>query len=238
MKPPINFNKVVVFTGAGVSAESGLDTFRSNGGYWHTYRIQDVASLAGWQTAPETVLEFYNQRKQDILNAQPNFAHEALVKLEQKFEVIVITQNIDNLHERAGSSHVIHLHGEVTKARSSVDDQLVYNIGDELYDLSQTCAKDSILRPSVVWFGEQPENLDLAKHHFQTAARVLVIGTSLEVLPAARLVKYARYHAEKIIVSMELDRKNRPYGFHWLRGKAGSLIPVIVEHWLNGRKAL
>ena len=152
--------------------------------------------------------------------------------------MVVITQNIDSLHKRAGSSQVIHLHGEITKARSSVDAQFVYDIGDELFDLQKSCEKGSPLRPNAVWFGEQPENIDLAKHHFQTAARVLVVGTSLEVLPAARLVKYARHHAGKIIVNLELERKNRPYGFRWLRGKSGNLVPVTVEHWLNGRKVV
>ena len=161
-----------------------------------------------------------------------------IAKLEDKYEVIVVTQNIDNLHERAGSSQVIHLHGEITKARSSIDENLIYEIGDQLFKLDDTCEKGSPLRPHVVWFGEQPHNMDVAKYHFQTAARVLVVGTSLEVLPAARLVNHGRHHAEKIIVNMELDRKNKPYGYKWLRGKAGNIVPVIAKHWLEGRKAV
>ena len=218
MKPNVDNNKVLIFSGAGVSAESGLDTFRGSGGFWYTYRIQDVASLAGWRTDPEYVLEFYNERKQGILEAEPNAAHKAIAKLEEKYEVVVVTQNIDDLHERAGSSQVIHLHGEITKARSSWDDSLVYDIGEQLFNLNDTCEEGNPLRPHVVWFGEQPYHMDMAKYHFKTAARVLVIGTSLEVLPAASLVNFGRHHAEKIIVNMELDRKNKPYGYRWFLG--------------------
>lgn len=226
-------NKIVVFTGAGVSAESGLQTFRDSGGLWNNYAVSDVATPEAWARNPQLVLDFYNERRKQSCAAEPNAAHLAIAQLEKDFEVIVITQNVDNLHEQAGSSQVIHVHGELTKARSTLDYNLVYDIDDKEIQLGDYCEKGSQLRPHIVWFGEIPENLDIAALHMKTAAKVLVVGTSLVVYPAAGLVKKARHHAEKILVSLDVERK--PYGFTWLRGAAAKLVPHITQCWREGR---
>ena len=233
-KPPINPNKVVVFTGAGISAESGLKTFRDSDGLWENYPVELVASPSGWEQDPELVLEFYNQRRQQNAEALPNQAHLAIADLEKHFDVVVITQNIDNLHERGGSSQVIHLHGELNKARSSIDDELVYDIGAKPIHLGQKCELKSQLRPHIVWFGEMPFHIDAAKKHLREAAFVLVVGSSLVVEPAAGLLKKARYHAKKVIVTLDIDKI--PFGYQMLRGKASSLVPGVCEEWKKACK--
>lgn len=226
--------KVIVFTGAGVSAESGLKTFRDMGGLWHEYAIEDVASPEGWKLSAAVVLDFYNERRTAILSAQPNAAHEAIARLEAKFEVIVITQNIDDLHERAGSSSVIHVHGEILKARSSTDPSLVYALNKPTIELGELCEKGSQLRPDVVWFGENVKYIDECLEHFSTASRVITVGTSLTVYPAAGLVKKAPFSAEKYLISPEAQKV--PYGFRFLRGQAATVVPHVVTCWLEGRK--
>lgn len=230
MKEAINPRKIVVFTGAGVSAESGLQTFRDANGLWNNYPVSLVATPQGWLNDPELVLDFYNQRRAELDKVEPNPAHIAIAALEEKYDVVVITQNVDNLHERAGSSQVIHLHGELTKARSTFDDQ-VQEIGSKPIKLGDLCPNGHQLRPHIVWFGEEVPFIELCRQHFQTAARVLIVGSSLSVFPAAGLLKHARYHAEKVVVSMEVDKL--PFGYKFLRGKAGSLVPVICENWLK-----
>ncbi len=230
MKEAINPRKIVVFTGAGVSAESGLQTFRDANGLWNNYPVSLVATPQGWLNDPELVLDFYNQRRAELDKVEPNPAHIAIAALEEKYEVVVITQNVDNLHERAGSSEVIHLHGELTKARSTFDDQ-VQDLGTKPIKLGDLCPNGHQLRPHIVWFGEEVPFIELCRQHFQTAARVLIVGSSLSVFPAAGLLKHARYHAEKLVVSMEVDKL--PFGYKFLRGKAGSLVPVICENWLK-----
>jgi NAD-dependent deacetylase len=189
--------KIVVFTGAGVSAESGLKTFRDMGGLWHEFAIEDVASPEGWKRNAAVVLDFYNERRTAVLSAQPNAAHEAISRLEAQFEVIVITQNIDDLHELAESSNVIHVHDEILKARSSTHHSLVYTLDKPTIELGELCEKGSQLRPDVVWFGENVRHIDECLEHFSTASKVITVGTSLTVYPAAGLVKKARFSAEK-----------------------------------------
>lgn len=235
MPKPINENKIVVLTGAGVSAESGLQTFRDSNGLWNNHSLDDVATPDGWNRNPDLVLDFYNNRRKEAEEAQPNKAHLAISELEKKFEVIVITQNIDDLHERAGSSNIIHVHGEIVKARSTIDENLIYNIGGKKILLGDKCEKGSQLRPHIVWFKEKIENYEISLEHIKTAAKVLTIGTSLTVFPAAGFVKKSRHNAEKIIVSLDLDKK--PYGFKWIRGTAVKVVPHIVNCWLDGRKA-
>ena len=235
MSEPIDGNKIVIFSGAGVSAESGLQTFRDSDGLWNNYAVSDVATPEGWQRDQQLVLNFYNARRKQTFSAKPNKAHSAIAELEKRFRVVVVTQNVDNLHEKAGSSEVIHVHGELTKARSTVDASLIYDIDDKDINLGDQCDKGSQLRPHIVWFGETPQFLDVASQHIKTAAKVLVVGISLAVYPAAGLVKKARYHAEKILVSLDVEKK--PYGFTWLRGTAVSSIPNIVDNWLNGHAA-
>lgn len=226
--------KIVVFTGAGVSAESGLKTFRDMGGYWHQYSIESVASPAGWKTHPEAVLAFYNERRKDVLRASPNAAHLAIAALETRFDVVVITQNIDDLHERAGSTNVMHLHGEILNARSSVDPSLIYRLKSDVIDIGQLCEQNSQLRPDVVWFGEAVRFMDEAAMAFASASKVLTIGTSLSVYPAAGLVDEAKTSAEKYFVAPEYEYT--PLGYRLLRGSAAVVVPHVVKCWMAGRK--
>jgi NAD-dependent deacetylase len=233
MSKPIDKNKIVVLTGAGVSAESGLQTFRDSNGLWNNHSLNDVATPQAWDNNPQLVLEFYNSRRKEAAKSHPNKAHLSIAELEKRFDVVVITQNIDDLHERAGSTSVIHLHGELAKARSTAQKDLLYNIGSNDIRMGDLCEAGSQLRPHIVWFGEEIENYDISVKHLSTAGKVLVIGTSLTVYPAAGLVNKARYHAEKLVVQPQLEKK--PFGFRWLRGTAVSLVPHIVECWLDGR---
>lgn len=178
---------IVVLTGAGMSAESGLSTFRDNGGLWEQYSVYDVATPEAFERNQELVLRFYNERRRQLENVQPNRGHQLLAELEKQYRVTVITQNVDDLHERGGSSNVIHLHGELTKARSSAHPELVYEIGYADIEPGDTCDRGVQLRPHVVWFGEEVPMLDAAADLVRTADHLLIIGTSLQVYPAAGL---------------------------------------------------
>jgi len=184
--------RLVVLTGAGISAESGIRTFRDSDGMWEEYRVEDVATPEGFFRDPELVLNFYNRMRQDLKNHHPNFAHEALAQLENKYDVSIITQNIDDLHERAGSSEVLHLHGELLKARSIDDENLVVSLLSDSLDiaLGDKAPDGAQLRPHIVWFGEPVPNIELAIQWVQKADLFLIIGTSLLVYPAAGLVRY------------------------------------------------
>lgn len=184
--------RLVVLTGAGISAESGIRTFRDSDGMWEEYRVEDVATPEGFFRDPELVLNFYNRMRQDLKNHHPNFAHEALAQLENKYDVSIITQNIDDLHERAGSSEVLHLHGELLKARSIDDENLVVSLPSDSLDiaLGDKAPDGAQLRPHIVWFGEPVPNIELAIQWVQKADLFLIIGTSLLVYPAAGLVSY------------------------------------------------
>ncbi|MGQ9848156.1 MAG: SIR2 family NAD-dependent protein deacylase [Bacteroidales bacterium] len=184
--------KLVVLTGAGISAESGISTFRDSGGLWEQYRIEDVATPEAWEKNKALVLEFYNQRRKQLLQCKPNNAHKGLVDLEQFFDVQIITQNVDDLHERAGSKKVLHLHGELLKAQSTVDPTLVYPIKGWELKLGDKCEKGSQLRPFVVWFGEPVPMMDEAIKLTEKADIFVVIGSSLQVYPAASLLQYVR----------------------------------------------
>ena len=183
---------IVVLTGAGMSAESGIATFRGADGLWEGHRIEDVASPEGWAKDNEMVLDFYNIRRRQIGEVKPNEGHFGLKALEKEFDVQIITQNIDDLHERAGSSNILHLHGEITKARSSVDPSLIYDIGYKDINLGEKCAQDSQLRPHIVWFGEAVPLLEQAAFATQNADIVIIIGTSMQVYPAASLINYVQ----------------------------------------------
>ncbi len=179
---------IVVLTGAGMSAESGLSTFRDNDGLWEKHNVYDVATPEAFQRDPELVLRFYNERRRQLAIVQPNRAHRLLAELERHYQVTIVTQNVDDLHERGGSSHVIHLHGELTKARSSVNPELVYDIGYRDIRLGDHCAMGQQLRPHIVWFGEEVPMLQAAADIVRTADDLLIVGTSLQVYPAAGLV--------------------------------------------------
>jgi NAD-dependent deacetylase len=220
---------IVVFTGAGISAESGLKTFRAADGLWEEHRIEDVATPEAWQRNPDLVLRFYNERRRGVLDAQPNAAHRALARLEQFADVQIITQNIDDLHERAGSTQVLHLHGEIMKARSTRDEALYDTKGDDI-QRGDLCPRGAQLRPHVVWFGETVPMMEPAVKLTERADIFLVVGTSLAVYPAASLLQFVRHDAEKYIVT--LDLANEPQrDFIWLKEQASVGVPELVEHW-------
>jgi NAD-dependent deacetylase len=191
---------IVVFTGAGMSAESGIKTFRDSDGLWENYRIEDVATPQAWQKDKALVLDFYNQRRVQCMQAKPNAAHKALAQLEKHFKVSIITQNIDNLHERAGSKNVLHLHGEIMKSRSTIDPSLVYEINGPDLNLEDKCEQGSQLRPHIVWFGEAVPLMDNACRVASKADIFVVIGSSLVVYPAASLLEYAPIACPKFII--------------------------------------
>ena len=219
--------KLVVLSGAGISAESGLRTFRGNGGYWRDHSVMQLATPQAWKANRELVLDFYNERRRGVLDAEPNAAHRALVDLEQAFDVVVITQNVDDLHERAGSSQVIHLHGEIMKSRSTLDHRLVYDTGGKDIQIGDCCERGSQLRPHIVWFGEAVPLLDEAVKHVSEADVFIVIGTSLSVYPAAGLVDDAPAHARKFLVTLESEITDLP--FVWLKETACVGVPKIRD---------
>ncbi len=184
--------KIVVFTGAGVSADSGISTFRDSDGLWEHYRIEDVCTPEALARDRETVIHFYNMRRKNLLEKKPNPAHEAIRELERYYDVEVVTQNIDDLHERAGSTHIIHLHGELRKLRSTADESLLYPIEGWEQKLDARCEKGSLLRPHVVFFGESVPMFEKATERVARADILIVVGTSLNVYPAASLVRYAK----------------------------------------------
>jgi NAD-dependent deacetylase len=192
--------KLAVLTGAGMSAESGIPTFRGSDGLWENHRIEDVASPEGWHRNRALVLEFYNQRRKRIYEVEPNRGHLILAELENDFDVHIITQNIDNLHERAGSSKVLHLHGEITKARSTANSELIYELKHWELKEGDVCELGSQLRPHIVWFGEAVPMIEPAAMITQQADIVVVVGTSLQVYPAAGLIQYASHQAQKFII--------------------------------------
>lgn len=230
MKPEVQSNKIVVFSGAGVSAESGLPTFRDSNGLWNAVSWEEVSSPQGWERDPEAVLAFYNQRRAEAWRAAPNAAHHAIASLETAFDVVVITQNVDELHERAGSTNVIHVHGQIAYARGTSEQRHRYRVEGAPILMGQTCEDGTQLRPDVVWFGEAVEHLGVAKAHIASAAKVLVVGTSLSVFPVATLVKAARGRADKVLVSQ--DVKKPPYGYRFLRGNATAIVPTLAAAWL------
>lgn len=192
--------KIAVFSGAGMSAESGIRTFRDSDGLWEEHRIEDVATPEAWFKNKELVLRFYNQRLQQLLEAKPNQAHEDLVKLEEKYDVVVITQNVDDLHERAGSSNVIHLHGELRKCRSEKDESFITDMPATGLKIGDKCPKGYQLRPHIVWFGEMVPQMDNAIKAIEDADILIAVGTSLQVYPAAGLIYAAKPDAQIFLV--------------------------------------
>lgn len=223
--------KIVVLTGAGISAESGLKTFRDTDGLWEGYNIEDVATPEAWQRNPEMVQDFYNQRRKSVLEAKPNAAHYALTKLEDKYEVTIITQNIDDLHERAGSTNVVHLHGIITRSQSSVKASLTYPINGWEIKMGEKCELGSQLRAHVVWFGEAVPMIETAAQICSQADLFILIGTSLAVYPAAGLINYVPREVKKYIIDPNIPTaSNRnivemPY-------KATIGVPKLVDELL------
>jgi NAD-dependent deacetylase len=192
--------KIVVLTGAGISAESGIPTFRDAGGLWEGHRVEDVATPEGWEANRELVLDFYNQRRKRALEVKPNKGHEILAELEQFFDVTVVTQNVDNLHERAGSSNVIHLHGSLFESRSTLDPSLIYPINGWALNLGDKCERGSQLRPNIVWFGEMVPMMEVAADIAADADVFIVAGTSMVVYPAAGLIDFVRPEVPKYVI--------------------------------------
>ena len=218
---------VVVLSGAGISAESGLATFRGAGGLWEGVPVSQVATPEGWRNDVGRVLRFYNERRLAVRKAEPNAAHRALKELEQIFRVTIITQNIDDLHERAGSSAVIHLHGEILKARSSRDETMVTECLGNI-ELGDRAADGSQLRPHVVWFGEAVPMMERAIEAAKSADFFIVVGTSLEVYPAASLIDYVPYESPKFIVD-PMPSGLADESFHVVQSSASEGIPRVVS---------
>jgi NAD-dependent deacetylase len=224
----INKKKIVVLTGAGVSAESGLKTFRDGDGLWEGYDIEEVATPRAWRKNPQLVLDFYNYRRKNVLDAQPNPAHFGLAELEKRFDVQVITQNIDDLHERAGSTKVLHLHGEIFKMKSERNDELVYEIrGDmKLGDMAEDGAQ---LRPNIVWFEEPVPLIEAAIPIVRSADIFIIVGTSLVVYPAAGLVNYARWDIPKFILDRRIPYTSSLYNLKTIERPAGEGIKELIQ---------
>lgn len=196
--------KLVVLTGAGMSAESGLKTFRDSNGLWENYRIEDVATPEAWVRNPQIVLDFYNERRKQAAEALPNQGHQILAELEKYFDVQIITQNVDGLHEKAGSTNVLHLHGELSKVRSVKNKDLVYEIGAKSVKLGDTDEDGGQLRPDIVWFGEMVPMIEIAADICLNSEIFIVVGTSLQVYPAAGLVGYVGTEVQKYVVDPSL----------------------------------
>ncbi|MFN3951461.1 MAG: SIR2 family NAD-dependent protein deacylase [Thermaurantimonas sp.] len=202
---------IVIFTGAGISAESGISTFRDSGGLWERYKIEEVATPEAWRKNPKFVLDFYNERRKQILSSNPNKAHILLAELQAKYpQTKIITQNIDDLHERAGSCNILHLHGEIRKARSTKDESIVLPVSGWRLDLGDLCPLGSQLRPHVVWFGEEVPAMKAAIRIIEKADVLLVIGTSLNVYPAAGLIQYAPENCDFWIIDPNAHHMSIP----------------------------
>ncbi len=221
--------RIVVLTGAGVSAESGVKTFRDNDGLWNNHRIEEVATPEAWLHNMDLVMEFYNQRRKQLYEVEPNPAHKALVKLETCFDVQIITQNVDDLHERAGSTNVLHLHGELKKVRSTADPDLVYDLEGWELKRGDLCDKGSQLRPHIVWFGEAVPQIIPAAELAVSADIFLVVGTSLLVYPAAGLIHYVSEEAPKYLVDPNASTSMTIPGLEIINEKAGDAVPRLVE---------
>lgn len=218
--------KIVVFSGAGMSAESGINTFRDAGGLWEQYSIDDVATPQAWSRNPELVQEFYNMRRKQIIASQPNAAHLLIKELEDLGEVIVITQNIDDLHERAGSKSVLHLHGNIRYAKSSgpKQEENYYPIDGWELKITEKCPDGYTLRPHVVWFGESVPMLDVAAREIEKSDILIVIGTSLQVYPAAGLIHVAPKSCKKFIIDPHVDELTIPAEFISIKAGASEGI--------------
>lgn len=224
--------KLVVLSGAGISAESGISTFRDNNGLWDNYRIEDVATPDGWNRNQELVLDFYNERRKQAADVKPNAAHYALAELEKHFDVTIVTQNVDNLHEVAGSTKVIHLHGELFKSRSTKDPKLVYDMTGWELKKGDLCELGSQLRPHIVWFGEEVPMMEIAVDVTEQADLFLVIGTSLAVYPAAGLVHYVPIGKRIYIVDPAKPDITLKSNMIFIQEKATTGMQTLIKKYL------
>jgi len=221
--------KIIILTGAGISAESGLRTFRDSDGLWEGYNIEDVATPQAWERNPALVQDFYNQRRKGVLEAQPNAAHYALAKLQEKYDVTIITQNIDDLHERAGSNNVVHLHGVITRSQSSANPQLTYPIDGWEIKMDEVCELGSPLRAHVVWFGEDVPMIEPAARLCATADIFILVGTSLAVYPAAGLIDYVPANVPKYIIDPKIPAVRNYGSVYKIEEKATVGVVKLVE---------
>lgn len=228
--------KIVILTGAGISAESGIKTFRDSNGLWEEHKVEDVASPRGWLMNPELVLEFYNQRRRQVATVEPNDGHRDLLKLNEKYDVSIITQNIDDLHERAGSTNVLHLHGKITEAKSSGNEDNIKEIGYEDIKIGELCEEGYQMRPNIVWFGESVPMIPDAESIAMKADIFVIIGTSLNVYPAAGLMRITKTQTPiyvvdpgEIIMDNLLARKDH---VQYIRKPATTGVKELVEKLL------
>jgi NAD-dependent deacetylase len=226
--------RITILSGAGISAESGISTFRDANGLWENHRIEDVATPQAWEHNPELVLEFYNLRRKQLFEVEPNAAHFAITELQKNFEVQVITQNVDDLHERAGNSNVLHLHGQLKQVRSTGYPYQVYDLDGWELLLGDTCEEGHQLRPHIVWFGEDVPNLPVAAQMVSESDAVIIVGTSLNVYPAAGLYQYARPDAPIWIIDPKANELVYPDSITPINEKAGAALPRLVQSFLNG----
>lgn len=222
--------KLVVLSGAGISAESGIKTFRDSDGLWENHRVEDVATYDAWLDNPKLVIDFYNQRRNQLASVEPNLAHYALVELEKQFDVTIITQNVDDLHERAGSKKIIHLHGELTKVRSSKFDSEVIDIGYKNISIGDKCSKGFQLRPHIVWFGEAVPLIEKAAEFVSKADIVAIVGTSMLVYPAAGLVHFAPSNAQVFYIDPKASFINGVKNLTVIKEKATIGVPIMLEN--------
>jgi len=227
--------KIVVLTGAGMSAQSGISTFRDSGGVWENHPVRQVASVEGWYSDPKLMLSFYNQRRTDLKKAKPNKGHLILAGLEQFFDIGIVTQNVDDLHERAGSTRILHLHGELTKARSSENPDLITEIGYEPVHWGDKAADGTQLRPHIVWFGEPVPEMSKAIQWTREAEIMIVVGTSLAVYPAAGLIDYASGNTPLFLIDPKPAPVRRNH-LHTITEKAveglEKLEKILIDNYL------
>ena len=233
LPPDLSRPVLVALTGAGISAESGLKTFRDAGGLWEDHPVHEVASWQGWLRHPARVLEFYNQRRAQAVQAELNAGHRALAALEARYHVVVITQNVDDLHERAGSTRVLHLHGELRKVRSTDHPELVYDIGGAPIALGDVCERGAQLRPHIVWFGEEVPLIPLAAAICRRAELFMIVGTSLAVYPAAGLVDYVPTDAPKYYIDPHPAEVGGVGRLEVMAEAAGLALPRLAQQLMQ-----
>ncbi len=225
--------RITILSGAGISAESGIKTFRDSNGLWEEHRIEDVATPEAWHRDPKLVLHFYNLRRKQLLEIEPNAAHRSITDLQEQFDVQVITQNVDDLHEQAGNNKVLHLHGELRKARSTVNPFNIYDIAGWKLDLGDTCEDGYQLRPHIVWFGEAVPNLETAAKLTSESNALIIVGTSLNVYPAAGLYQYAKKECPIWIIDPNASELVYPDTITPINEKAGTALPRLINSLLS-----
>ncbi len=224
---------IVFFTGAGMSVESGLKTFRDNDGLWEEYNVYEVATPEAWQANPKLVLEFYNKRRKQLLSVSPNTGHKAIAELQDVFDVSVITQNIDDLHERAGQKNVLHLHGELMKVRSSNNENMIYKTKGEETSIGDLAEDGSQLRPHVVWFGEGVPLLEEASKIVSNADGLVIVGTSLQVYPAAGLIHATKAHTPIYYLDPAAETVPHLPQIKLIKEKASKGIPLLAHQLVS-----